>query len=62
MGLKAGGLDHADLWRITMHEQTRRRNTEKEIEYALEVLPEIVERLRSISPLYEGAPLAGHGA
>jgi len=38
MGLKAGGLDHVDLWRITMHEQTSRRNTEKEIEIAVEAL------------------------
>ena len=37
-GLKAGGLDYVDLWRITMHEQTSRRNTEKEIEIAMEVL------------------------
>ena len=38
MGLKAGGLDHADLWRITMHEQTGRRNTQEEIDIAVEVL------------------------
>jgi len=38
MGLKAGGLDHVDLWRITMHEQTSRRNTQEEIEIAMEVL------------------------
>ena len=38
MGLKAGGLDHVDLWRITMHEQTSRRNTPEEIEIAIEVL------------------------
>jgi len=37
-GLKRGGLEHADLWRITMHEQTSRRNTEKEIEIAMEAL------------------------
>ena len=37
-GLKAGGLDHVDLWRITMHEQTSRRNTPEEIEIAIEVL------------------------
>ena len=29
-------------------------NTEKEVEYVLDVLPEIVSRLRSISPLYSG--------
>jgi len=38
MGLKAGGLDHVDLYRITMHEQTSRRNTPEEIEIAMEVL------------------------
>jgi len=38
IGLKAGKLDHVDLWRITMHEQTSRRNTPKEIEIAMEVL------------------------
>jgi len=38
IGLKAGGLDHVDLWRITMHEQTSRRNTQEEIDIALEVL------------------------
>ncbi|MBN2476600.1 MAG: aldo/keto reductase [Pirellulales bacterium] len=38
MGLKAGGLDHVDLWRITMHEQTSARNTPQEIEIAIEVL------------------------
>jgi len=38
IGLKAGGLDHVDLWRITMHEQTSRRNTPQEIEIAMEVL------------------------
>lgn len=38
MGLKAGGLDYVDLWRITMHEQTSRRNTPEEIEIAMEAL------------------------
>ena len=38
MGLKAGGLDYVDLWRITMHEQTRQRNTPQEIEIAMEAL------------------------
>lgn len=37
-GLKAGGLDYVDLWRITMHEQTSRRNTDEEIEIAMEAL------------------------
>jgi aryl-alcohol dehydrogenase-like predicted oxidoreductase len=37
-GLKAAGLEHADLWRITMHEATSRRNSEKEIEIAMQAL------------------------
>jgi aryl-alcohol dehydrogenase-like predicted oxidoreductase len=37
-GLKAGGLDYVDLWRITMHEQTSRRNTEDEIKIAMDAL------------------------
>jgi aryl-alcohol dehydrogenase-like predicted oxidoreductase len=38
MGLTAGGLDYVDLWRITMHEETRQRNTPEEIEIAMEAL------------------------
>jgi len=37
-GLKAGGLDYVDLWRITMHEQTRQANTPEEIEIAIQAL------------------------
>lgn len=37
-GLKEAGLDYVDLWRITMHEQTSRRNTEKQVEIAMECL------------------------
>jgi len=37
-GLKEVGLEYVDLWRIMMHEQTRRNNTEKEIENAMEAL------------------------
>ncbi len=37
-GLRDAKLDHADLWRITMHEQTAKRNTQAEIEIAMEVL------------------------
>ena len=37
-GLKRTGLDYVDLWRITMHEQTSRRNTPGEIEIAMQAL------------------------
>ena len=37
-GLKDAGIEEVDLWRITMHEQTRRRNSQKEIEIAMEAL------------------------
>ena len=37
-GLRETGLEYVDLWRITMHEQTRRRNSEQEIEIAMEAL------------------------
>ena len=37
-GLKEVGLQYVDLWRIMFHEQTSRRNTQKEIENAMEAL------------------------
>ena len=37
-GMKAAKLEYVDLWRITMHEQTSKRNTEKEIEIAFQAL------------------------
>lgn len=37
-GLKAARLEYVDLWRITMHENTSKRNTPQEIEIAMEVL------------------------
>jgi aryl-alcohol dehydrogenase-like predicted oxidoreductase len=38
LGLKEAGLDYVDVWRLMMHEQTRRQNTEKEIDVAMEAL------------------------
>lgn len=50
--LLAMGLDHA-----TAHGSLRfslgRQNTEADIDYVLEQLPKIVERLRAMSPLYD---------
>jgi cysteine desulfurase len=50
--LLAMGLDHA-----TAHGSLRfslgRQNTNEDIDYVLEQLPKIVERLRSMSPLYD---------
>ena len=43
-------IAHGSL-RLTLGEV----NTEKDIDYVLEVLPEIVARLRDMSPLYEKA-------
>jgi aryl-alcohol dehydrogenase-like predicted oxidoreductase len=37
-GLKTCGLDYVDVWRITMHEQTSKGNTEKHIEIAMQCL------------------------
>ena len=37
-GLKEVGLEYVDLWRIMFHEQTERRNTEQEIENAMEAI------------------------
>jgi len=50
--LLAIGLDpveaHGSL-RLTLG----RENTEEEIDYVIEVLPEVVDRLRKISPLWK---------
>ncbi|HZK24568.1 MAG TPA: cysteine desulfurase NifS [Oscillospiraceae bacterium] len=51
--LMAMGLDHQTAHgslRFTLGDD----NTEEEIDYVLEVLPEIVARLRSMSPVYAG--------
>lgn len=37
-----------------------KENTEEDIDYVLETLPEIVKRLRAMSPLYEKEKLAAH--
>ncbi|MCX8038104.1 MAG: aldo/keto reductase [Candidatus Sumerlaeia bacterium] len=37
-GLKICGLDYVDIWRITMQEQTSKKNTEKQIEVAMTCL------------------------
>ena len=37
-GIKKAKLQYVDLWRITMHEQTSKRNSEKEIEIAMAAL------------------------
>lgn len=36
-------------------------NTEEDVDYVLEVIPKIVQRLRDISPLYKKQELAGEG-
>lgn len=48
-------IAHGSL-RITLGKD----NTEEQIDYVIEVLPEIVERLRAMSPLYADAVKAGH--
>ena len=51
--LLAMGLPHEvahGSLRLTLSEYT----TEQEIDYTLELLPKIVERLRAMSPLYHG--------
>ena len=37
-GLKQVGLEYVDLWRIMMHEQTSRMNSQKDIEIAMEAI------------------------
>ena len=42
-------IAHGSL-RLTLSEET----TEEDVDYILTVLPEIVERLRAMSPIYNG--------
>lgn len=51
--LTAMGLDHKEAHgslRLTLG----RGNTAADVDYVLEILPPIVERLREMSPLYKG--------
>jgi cysteine desulfurase len=48
-------IAHGSL-RFTLGEQ----NTEEEVEYVLDVLPDVVERLREMSPLYKPEPEVHH--
>lgn len=50
--LLAIGLPH-EIAHGSLRMTLGRDNTEEDIDYVLEVLPEIVERLRSMSPLYQ---------
>jgi cysteine desulfurase len=45
------GLSH-ELAHGSLRMTLGRENTEEDIDYVLEVLPEIVDRLRAMSPLY----------
>lgn len=51
--LLAMGLTH-EIAHGSLRLSLGRENTEEEVDYCLEVLPEIVARLRSMSPLYRG--------
>ncbi|QGG46712.1 cysteine desulfurase NifS [Heliorestis convoluta] len=51
--LLAMGLSH-EIAHGSLRLTLGRGNTEEEIDYILNTLPEIVERLRAMSPLYEG--------
>lgn len=54
--LAAMGLDKESV-RASLRFSFSRFNTRQEVDYLLEVLPEIVERLRRISPLWKGVAL-----
>jgi cysteine desulfurase len=55
--LLAMGLTH-EVAHGSLRISLGRGNTEQEIDYCLECLPDIVGRLRSMSPLYEGSQLS----
>ncbi len=55
--LAAMGLDKESV-RSSLRFSFSRFNTREEVDYLLEVLPEIVERLRRISPVWKGAALS----
>ncbi|HWI54922.1 MAG TPA: cysteine desulfurase NifS [Desulfobacteria bacterium] len=57
--LLAMGLSH-EIAHGSLRLTLGKDNTEEQIDYVLEVLPEIVERLRAMSPLYADAVKAGN--
>lgn len=50
--LMAMGLSH-DIAHGSIRFTLGKKNTKADVEYLMEFLPEIIERLRSMSPLYE---------
>lgn len=56
--LLAMGLSH-EIAHGSLRMTLGKDNTEEEIDYVLEILPEIVERLRAMSPLYQRANQPG---
>jgi len=57
--LLALGLSH-EIAHGSLRMTLGKDNTEEEIDYVIEVLPEIVERLRAMSPLYANREKANH--
>ena len=51
--LLAMGISH-EIAHGSLRLSLGRDNTDEDVDYCLEVLPEIVARLRSMSPLYNG--------
>lgn len=58
--LLAMGLSH-EIAHGSLRMTLGRDNTEEDIDYVLDVLPEIVEKLRSMSPLYNSMQLENKG-